>query len=78
MGCWPSNGASQGSKSSVFWVPTVAWLAYAGWAWLVLVKSPEASILVDLLLISPIIGLTALWAFVRAAKGWWSIGRRSR
>jgi hypothetical protein len=64
--------------SNVLWVPAVAWLAYAGWEWLVLVKSPEADIRVDLLLIWPVIGLATLWAFVRAAKGWWSVGRHSR
>jgi len=62
-------------KSNVLWVPAVAWLAYAGWEWLVLVKSPEANIRVDLLLIWPVIGLATLWALVRAAKGWWSVGR---
>jgi hypothetical protein len=30
--------------------------------WLVLVKSPEANIRVDLLLIWPVVGLTTLWA----------------
>lgn len=62
-------------KSNVLWVPAVAWLAYAGWEWLVLVKSPEANIRVDLLLIWPVIGLTTLWALVRGAKGWRSVGR---
>ena len=56
-------------KSNVLWVPTVAWLAYAGWEWLVLVQTPEANIRVDLLLIWPVIGLATLWALVRAAKG---------
>jgi len=65
-------------KSNVLWVPAVAWLAYAGWEWLVLVKSPEANIRVDLLLIWPVIGLATLWAFVRAARGWWSVSARSR
>ena len=65
-------------KSNVLWVPAVAWLAYAGWEWLVLVKTPEANIRIDLLLIWPVIGLATLWAFVRAAKGWWSVGRQRR
>jgi hypothetical protein len=64
-------------KSNVLWVPAVGWLAYAGWEWLVLVKSPEANIRVDLLLIWPVIALTTLWAIVRAARGWW-VGRHSR
>jgi hypothetical protein len=40
-------------------------------------KSTEANIRVDLLLIWPFIGLATLWAFVRAARGWWSVGRHS-
>jgi hypothetical protein len=62
-------------KSNVLWAPAVMWLAYAGWEWLVLVKSPEANIRVDLLLIWPVIALTTLWAIVRAARGWWSVRR---
>lgn len=65
-------------KSNLLWVPALAWLAYAGWEWLVLVKSPEANIRVDLLLIWPVIGLVTIWTFVRAAGGWWSAGRHSR
>jgi hypothetical protein len=65
-------------KSNVFWVPAATWLAYAGWEWLVLVMSPEANIRVDLLLIWPVIGLTTLWAVVRAARGWWSVRRHQR
>lgn len=65
-------------KSNVLWVPAVLWLAYAGWEWLVLTKSPEANIRVDLLLIWPVIALGTLWAFVRAARGWWSVGGHRR
>ena len=53
----------------------VLWLAYAAWEWLVLAKTPEANIRVDLLLIWPLIGLVTLWAVVRAARGWWSATR---
>lgn len=65
-------------KSNLLWVPALAWLAYAGWEWLVLVRSPEANIRVDLLLIWPAIGLVTVWAFVRAVGGWWSVGRQGR
>lgn len=65
-------------KSNLFWVPAFAWLAYAGWEWLVLVKSPEANIRVDLLLIWPVIGLVTVWTLVRAVGGWWSVGRKGR
>ncbi len=62
-------------KSNVLWVPAVMWLAYAGWEWLVLAKSPEANIRFDLLLIWSVIGLATLWAFVRATRGWRSVRR---
>jgi hypothetical protein len=65
-------------KSNLLWVPALWCLAYAGWEWLVLVKSPEANIRVDLLLIWPVIELVTIWTFVRAACGWWSVGRHGR
>jgi hypothetical protein len=63
-------------KSNVLWVPAVMWLAYAGWEWLVLVKSPDANIRFDLLVIWPVIALATLWAFLRAARGGWSVRHR--
>jgi hypothetical protein len=65
-------------KSYLLWVPALAWLAYAGWECLVLVKSPEANIRVDLLLIWPAIGLVSVWTFVRAVGGWLSVGQQGR
>jgi hypothetical protein len=65
-------------KSNVLWAPAVMWLAYAGWEWLVGVNSPEANIRFDLLVIWPVIALATLWAFVRAARGWWSVGGHRR
>jgi hypothetical protein len=64
-------------RYNVFWVAATLWLAYAGWEWLVLSKSPEADIRVDLLLIWPIVGFATLWAFVRGARGWWSVWRHN-
>jgi len=40
-----------------------------------MVKSPEANIRVDLLVIWPAIALAKLWAFVRAARFWWLVRR---
>lgn len=37
-------------KANVLWVPAVLWLAYAGWEWGVLARTPEADIRVDLIL----------------------------
>lgn len=42
-----------------------AWTLYAGWEWLVLIKTPEADIRVDLLLIWPIVGVLSLWAIYK-------------
>ncbi len=47
-------------------VPAVAWLTYAAWEWLVLVRTPQADIRVDLLLIWPLLAITTLWPLVRA------------
>jgi len=65
-------------RSNVLWVPAVLWLAYAVWEWLVLVRTPEANIRVDLLLVWPVIALVTLWAAVRGARGWWSVRRHDR
>ena len=43
-------------------VPAVFALIYAGWEWLVTVKTPEANIRVDLLLIWPLQAILTLWA----------------
>jgi hypothetical protein len=64
-------------KANVLWVPAVLWLAYAIWEWVVLTKTPEADIRVDLLLIWPLIAVVTLGALLRAAIGWWSIRRQS-
>ena len=63
-------------RANVFWVPAVLWLAYAAWEWLVLAKSPDADIRIDLLLLWPLLGMVTFWTLLRAARGWWSIRRR--
>lgn len=63
-------------KANVLWVPAVLWLAYAGWEWGVLARTPEADIRVDLMLIWPLIGIATLWAFSRAVRGWWAARRK--
>jgi hypothetical protein len=63
-------------KDNVLWIPALLWVAYAAWEWLVLKKTPEADIRVDLLLLWPLLGIVMLWALLRAAKGWWSVRRR--
>jgi hypothetical protein len=48
----------------VLLVPALTWLAYAAWEWLVLVRTPEANIRVDLLVIWPLLAVLTLWAAV--------------
>ena len=50
--------------------PAAGWLVYAAWEWLVLAKTPEADIRVDLLLIWPLLALLTLWAIVRIWRAW--------
>lgn len=49
-------------------IVALLWGAYAGWEWLVLIKTPEANIRVDLLLIWPLLALASLWALYRAIR----------
>ena len=45
-----------------------AWALYAAWEWLVLVRTPEANIRVDLLLIWPALLIVSIWFAIRAFK----------
>ena len=59
-------GAPAKSKSAdPFLFAAAAWLFYAGWEWFVMIKSPEAGIRIDLLIIWPILGLIMIWAIFR-------------
>jgi hypothetical protein len=62
--------------TNILWLPALLWLAYAAWEWLVLVKTPEANIRVDLLLIWPVLGIVTLWGVVRAVRGLRAAWRR--
>ncbi|WP_298432091.1 hypothetical protein [Ottowia sp.] len=46
----------------------IAWAAYAGWEWLVLVRTPDANIRVDLLVIYPMLALLSAWALYRGLR----------
>lgn len=50
---------------NAFLVPAVFALIYAGWEWLVTVKTPEANIRVDLILIWPLQAILTLWALIK-------------
>jgi hypothetical protein len=45
-----------------------AWAVYAAWEWLVVVRTPEANIRVDLLAIWPVLALLSAWSLFRALR----------
>jgi hypothetical protein len=45
-----------------------AWALYAAWEWLVKVRTPEANIRVDLLLIWPVLLVASIVALVKALR----------
>jgi hypothetical protein len=45
-----------------------AWALYAAWEWLVRVRTPDANIRVDLLVIWPVLAIASVWALVRAVR----------
>ena len=49
-------------------VAAAAWLLYAAWERLVQVRTPEANIRVDLLVIWPVLTIVSVWALVRALR----------
>jgi hypothetical protein len=46
----------------------VAWFLYAVWEWLVIVRTPEANIRVDLLVIWPVLAMLSAWLLFRALR----------
>ena len=57
-----------GKHYSALLVPVVGWALYAAWEWLVLWKTPEANIRVDLMLIWPVLLVLSIWFSVRALR----------
>lgn len=49
-------------------VPAGAWTIYAAWEWFVLVKTPEANIRVDLLVIWPILLIISIWSMIKTLR----------
>lgn len=49
-------------------VATGTWLLYAVWEWLVQVRTPEANIRVDLLVIWPVLAILSAWALFRSLR----------
>ena len=49
-------------------IASAAWVLYAAWEWLVQIKTPEANIRVDLLVIWPVLAILSAWALFRQLK----------
>ena len=49
-------------------IASTAWGLYAVWEWLVQVKTPEANIRVDLLVIWPVLAIISAWALFRTLR----------
>jgi len=49
-------------------VVAAAWAVYAAWEWLVLVRTPEANIRVDLMVIWPLLLIVSIWFSIRAFR----------
>ena len=49
-------------------IASTAWGLYAAWEWLVQIKTPEANIRVDLLVLWPVLAILSAWALFRAFR----------
>jgi hypothetical protein len=49
-------------------IVSIAWGLYAAWEWLVQIKTPEANIRVDLLVMWPVLAILSAWALFRAFR----------
>jgi hypothetical protein len=57
-----------GRRANTLLLPAAFCLAFAGWEWLVLVRTPDADIRVDLLLIWPSLLILTVWSLWRALR----------
>jgi hypothetical protein len=58
------TGLGEARRPGLLLVPAVAWGLYAAWEWLVMTRTPEANIRVDLLITLPVmLALSVLFVF---------------
>jgi hypothetical protein len=55
-------------RANALLLPATFCLAFAGWEWLVLLRTPDADIRVDLLLIWPALLMATAWALWRILR----------
>lgn len=49
-------------------IASAGWGFYAAWEWLVQIRTPEANIRVDLLVIWPVLAILSSWALFRSLR----------
>jgi len=49
-------------------IASSVWGLYAAWEWLIQIKTPEANIRADLLVIWPVLAILSVWALFRALR----------
>lgn len=59
---------SRPRRAGALLVAAAAWLLYAGWEWLVVSRTPEANIRVDLLVLWPVLAALSVWAIWRSCR----------
>lgn len=63
-----ASGGGGDTHAGALLVVAAGWAVYAIWEWLVMTKTPEANIRVDLLLIWPVLLVLTAWGIFRAFK----------
>ena len=64
-----STPVGEGKQAAALLVPAIGWALYAAWEWLVMVRTPEANIRVDLLVIWPVLLELPVRLVISAIKG---------
>ena len=62
------SSLAPGRRPHALLAAVVAWVVYAAWEWAVQIRTPEANIRVDLLLIWPVLAIVSAWSLVRALR----------
>ena len=60
------SGIARSTRQTL--IASAAWVLYAAWEWLVQIKTPEANIRVDLLVIWPVLAILSAWALYRTFR----------
>lgn len=63
-----STEFGQNSNPRALLMPAIAWALYAVWELVVMLRTPEANIRVDLLMIYPILAILSLWFIIKALR----------